>query len=314
MTDSIGLLHLSKKLSKKQGVATLKNPETGILKQDLEAQLCEAQAQGHALLFETCLRKIWIIRKELWNELAPQQDLMESFAGSEAYQFLLEVICGLCSPVVGETEVFGQFKEQIAKPLKPQSLFFKWVGKLLTDAKEIRRDHLTHLGSQSYGSFCRRQLVDFAHIDIIGLGQFTQSLLPWIEKAHVQGRIYTRDVNKYENQVSTEFNLFPWTQFGDSSKPTSPSALLICAPIAADEISKKVQSYDLIIDLRETSETDSISHAHGLNLDSVFSEIRKGSKNAHKQKEQALVEVKKRAQKINNSMTLRPFGWDDICA
>ena len=35
----------------------------------------------------------------------------EVFTGQNAYVFLLEVVCGLKSPILGETEVHGQYRE-----------------------------------------------------------------------------------------------------------------------------------------------------------------------------------------------------------
>src|SRR5215831_12199098 len=87
---------------------------------------------------------------------------IEIFRGREAYRFLLEVVCGLNSPIVGETAVMGQFKEfsQHAKfPTTSWGAFLRRItSNLMMDAKRIRHDHLQGIGSQSYGSLVRQHV------------------------------------------------------------------------------------------------------------------------------------------------------------
>jgi hypothetical protein len=47
--------------------------------------------------------------------------IVEVFRGQQAYRFLLEVICGLNSPIVGKTAVMGQFKEFLQNAKFPLS-------------------------------------------------------------------------------------------------------------------------------------------------------------------------------------------------
>ena len=70
----------------------------------------------------------------------------------EAYRLLLEILCGLRSPMVGETQVMGQFKAFLAS-LDREHAWVNRVGqRLLTDARDVRTRHLQGLGSRSYGS------------------------------------------------------------------------------------------------------------------------------------------------------------------
>ena len=51
------------------------------------------------LQWQTCLRRIVFLHR---SELEPRtSSRLEIYSGREAYQFLLEVICGLHSPLVG---------------------------------------------------------------------------------------------------------------------------------------------------------------------------------------------------------------------
>ena len=82
----------------------------------------EAREQMPALLngleWQTCLRRILFLNASDHAELIRSLEageivrpVVEVFRGQQAYEFLLEVICGLNSPIVGETAVMGQFKE-----------------------------------------------------------------------------------------------------------------------------------------------------------------------------------------------------------
>lgn len=321
MTEAINVVHIPKNTL---GMfLNLKDQEQGTDERfnlihsaytQLEHQLDAAEERSDAILFETCLRKIWIVKttdKLAATDLGEQG--VSSYKSQDAYKFLLEVICGLHSPVIGETEVFGQFREQVVKKIDPKHSLFKVVSQLVTDAKDIRRQYLTHLGSQTYGSFCRRMVLDQKAVDVIGLGQFAQSILPWVSKEHILGRVFVRNTQKYVDQKLTSFKVCDLKALGETQNPIHPSSVLIlCAPIAAQDV--KAQGYKLVIDLRETATRDKITHSHVITLQDVFAEIQKGSEHALKQKTLALAEVQTRANRFNNSMMLRPFGWDDICA
>src|ERR1043165_8205903 len=83
----------------------------------------------NGLEWQTCLRRILFLHAN--DSAAIIQSIqngelrlptIEVFRGHDAYQFLLETICGYNSPIVGETAVMGQFKEfsQRAKfPMTP---------------------------------------------------------------------------------------------------------------------------------------------------------------------------------------------------
>ncbi len=117
----------------------------------------------------------------------PDDGALESFEGADAYAFLLRFAAGLESKLVAETEIFGQIKtawrefcdrgSALACQLSP------WIQLLFQDAKEIRSQHLSRLGSASYGSQTRRLLGDEAGAGptlLIGAGQLAQSVAPWL--------------------------------------------------------------------------------------------------------------------------------------
>ncbi len=150
-----------------------------------------APAHAELFLIDTCQRRIAVLlgreQLALASKQFPDDGALERFEGAAAYAFLLRVCCGLESKLVAETEIFGQIKQAwrafsergspLAKRLSP------WIQSLFQDAKEIRAQYLSCLGSVSYGSQVRRMLGEGAANGptlLIGAGQLAQSVAPWL--------------------------------------------------------------------------------------------------------------------------------------
>ena len=123
----------------------------------------------NGLDWRTCLRRILFLNKlENAALIAAAENEgvlaspLEIYRGEDAYRFLLEVICGLNSPLVGETAVLSQFREFVAHAKLPNTSWGNFlrqlISNLLVDAKRVRHEHLQGLGSQSYGSLVRQHL------------------------------------------------------------------------------------------------------------------------------------------------------------
>lgn len=262
----------------------------------------------HVVFFETCLRKIWITHQTFKN--VPSD--VDVFKDKDAYHFLLEVLCGLQSPVVGETEVFGQFKNQVVRNLDSQSSLSKVIKGLIADTKDIRSRHLINLGSSSYGSLARKYLTGYANLDILGAGQFVQSLKPWVEKLKIQTNVYTRDPKSYlKVYEGSKWNLKPLVEFSPYLAD-APKALFVCAPIDLQSLDLSV--YDLVIDFRDSSHLNSVSHQNLKNLVEIFEEIQKDNILAEQKKKEALSSVENASHLYATAMNHRPFGWDDLSA
>ena len=140
---------------------------------------------------DTCQRRVAVVASSEAAALAraefPADGALESFAGNDAYAFLLRFACGLESKLIAETEIFGQIKQAwrefsergspLARALSPL------VQLLFQDAKALRAQYLGNLGSASYGSQTRRLLGEDAHGGptlLIGAGQLAQSVAPWL--------------------------------------------------------------------------------------------------------------------------------------
>src|SRR5258708_34041757 len=111
----------------------------------------------NGLDWRTCLRRILFLNKSENAALiaAAESDgvlgsPVEIYRGEESYRFLLEVTCGLNSPLVGETAVLGQFREFVAHanlPGSPRGNFLRQlIANLVVAANRVREETLQRLG------------------------------------------------------------------------------------------------------------------------------------------------------------------------
>lgn len=289
--------------------------------------------------FETCMRHILVSdAKWLERESLRLQSHDQIFQGDEAYGFLLEVLCGLHSPLVGETEVFGQFKlamQRIAPAnAHPWELQFqRWSRSLFEDVKKIRSRFLEELGSQSYGSLLRRELKGFDSVDVIGAGHLAQEVLPWIAKAGVRVAVHARDPLKARavlGDLQTKVEVHPLSAAQFSA--LDQSALIVAAPISSEEtamVLMRASNMKLLIDLRETSGVDPVetrltslpkasTPGEGtlkvIPLEKLLARISSNRDLIEKRREQALQAIAEITLNRRSFVELRPFGWDDVSA
>lgn len=299
-------------------------------------ELAGAEVAQNWFFWQTCLRQIAVLVthgdepnvEELRAGLRPTDEVMR---GDEGYRFLLEIICGLHSPLVGETEVYGQFKNAVAAfqasaPLTPASSHMKRYFKaLFEDAKRIRQTHLVDLGSQSYGSVVRREVrgLGVKNIHFIGAGQLVQEILPWIAKDGNQVHIHARDAVKARMQLGPQLKrenevhaLTAETRF------TEAEVLIIAAPVTAAQLESWLESagsLNLIIDLRADSATDqpqvpAATNLRHLVLGDVFACISQNQSLIAERKTAALAAVRDAVHERSSHVEYRPFGWEDVCA
>jgi hypothetical protein len=116
-----------------------------------------AQIGPGGLFLDSCQRVLWIYSDDRdlnCPELASGR--LELHEGMDAYRLLLRVAAGLESAVVGETDIFGQLKEAWRKSLLLDQTVSFWLKKVFEDTKEVRAQHLEHLGGLTYGSLARK--------------------------------------------------------------------------------------------------------------------------------------------------------------
>lgn len=267
----------------------------------------------HIAVWETCLRKI-IFSDELEN---PQDNRdLDFYENEAALIFLFEVLCGLQSKVIGETEIFGQFKLFLRSESARNISFFQnqqFVQFVLKQVKEIREKYMTGLAVNSYGSLIRKLCQNEAKVSVVGFGHLAQKILPWLEQHETH--IHVRNKAKYKgNFVDKLYQLKDSPFF---------STLVIAAPLETSEVVDLLLAQNQvtkIIDCRSIEAADvslkSVSYLQKIEiieLNDLFASIE-----ATQERIKALLpvikaEIHERVQAYLLKVQHRPLGWDDLC-
>ena len=94
----------------------------------------------------------------------------EAVFDKEAYALLLELVCGLHSPILGETEVQAQFKTFASEAASAgRDTLGRLCQRVLRDAKYVRSTHLQGFGAHSYGALALRHFRG-SRLAVIGAG------------------------------------------------------------------------------------------------------------------------------------------------
>jgi glutamyl-tRNA reductase len=261
-------------------------------------------------LWATCLRQIAIGQ----NGQPLPKGKFDVFVGEEAYAFCLEVVCGLHSPLAGETEVMGQFREFLSTFQGPQKLK-RFLESILTDAKSIRHKHLSQLGSQSYGSLCRRHLQNIKELHVLGAGKLTKELLPWFS-AQEKVIVHCRQPGRHKTLLK-DFGNVEIASMAES-KAMKNAAVVIAAPLTSNEINAWTNSLNLekIIDLRGESKTDPLKGMKTavVSLKDFYESLESHQSQIQEKVEAARKSIHHLSSERTKTAELRPFGWDDLCA
>lgn len=258
---------------------------------------CELQ---HFAIWKTCLRKMLFCREDdlqfVQAYLSEQDEIIK---GEKALSLLLEILCGLHSPVIGETEVFGQFKSFVETRKKLNDVLFfddqKWLKLINTEVKMVRSNYLVGIGSQSYGSILRRRTKGIESTIICGSGQLALEILPWMSKKKLI-QIICRSPHKLQEHKGKFRQLH--TQTYDQS-PQASDSVIIASPLSDEEILRLIQKMPslpiVIFDLR--GEENILGDVVRLRfptievvgLQKIFDEIKRAKKNT----EAKVQEIKK---------------------
>jgi glutamyl-tRNA reductase len=274
--------------------------------------------------FMTCLRHIVIADIEHAADIAAQAigENDHILRGEEAYTLILEIICGLHSPLVGETEVYGQFKNAVSAFKTPATpwgmLLAKTFKALFEDAKKIRDQHLKDLGSQSYGSVLRREVKGLRSVHILGSGHLVQEILPWINKDGISIVIHCRNPEKARETLGALSGKAKFASIEERFALSDADALVIAAPVASEWIRSWVPQDAkprLIADLRADSGTDVLAEfSRVLQLGEFMTRLSQNQTHIQERKGAALSAVARAASDRARTVENRPFGWEDVCA
>jgi glutamyl-tRNA reductase len=280
--------------------------------------------------WQTCLRRILFLNARDNHDILETittegllPPIVEVYRSQQAYGFLLEVICGLNSPIVGETAVMGQFKDFLQNAKFPNSAWGNFLRQLATnlmiDAKRVRARHLQGLGSQSYGSLVRQHVKGLPTVAVLGSGKLAREILPWlIGKTTV--RVYCRNLERAQTlcEEFPEIELVPYSK-SDIAWSEGEAGLVIAAPLQADEVARWSQSqavsFTKCLDLRGEALTDPINHPMiVIALHELFAALRAERERLEGHIEAARSEIKRLVARQSQQAQFRPFGWEDLCA
>jgi glutamyl-tRNA reductase len=284
----------------------------------------------NGLEWQTCLRRIQFLNRiensaliEAAEREALRTGSVEIYRGREAYGFLLEVICGLNSPLVCETAVMGQFREfcsHIRFPNTPWGWFLRqFTASVSVDAKRVRHEHLQGIGSQSYGSLVRQHVKGMPTVAVLGAGQLAREILPWLigkTKARLFYRnwLHAKDLLKEYPEVHLD-------QYSadDAGWKQQEIGLVIAAPMKASEVESWVRAqsstFSKCLDLRGDAATDPISlPIPVIKLSELFDALRLERQRLAGRVEAARAEIKQLVSRQSHQAQFRPFGWEDLCA
>lgn len=277
-------------------------------------------------MWQTCRRQIFFFDKSFFFSPPPLLH-DEVYSGLEAEEFLIEVLCGLKSPLVGETEVFGQFRQwwEALGPSEFKAKFASRVQSIYAAVKKIREESLCGLGSQSYGSLLRKKLTELEQIDdslasklqidFIGAGQLVKEMLPWVQKKY-QYRIWCRQPDKVRQLPQLTLG----TVLGIEQINLLSPVLVVAAPMTHEELNsflnrrvssnQKIFLFDLRHDSASYPDAALFGRYYDLNFFTNSVEERKLGIESHI--EQAYRQIHNWKAVESSRIQVRPFGWDDL--
>ena len=283
----------------------------------------------NGLEWQTCLRRIQFLNRIENSALIeaaernPPTAGIEIYRGREAYGFLLEVICGLNSPLLCETAVMGQFREFCSQARFPNTSWGWFLRQLtsnvLVDAKRVRHDHLQGIGSQSYGSLVRQHVKGMPAVAVLGAGQLAREILPWMI-GKTKARLFYRNW-LHAKDLLPEYPEVQLDQYSadDAGWEQKEIGLVIAAPMKAAEVADWIRAqsatFTKCLDLRGDAATDPILlPIPVIKLSELFDALRIERQKLEGRVEAARAAIKVLVQHQSRQTQFRPFGWDDLCA
>lgn len=262
-----------------------------------------------AAVWQTCVREIAFVDSE---SSLPAGALV--LCGESAYAHLLGVICGLDSPMVGETEVLHQFKIFTAG-LPAERHAWREIGhRLIADARQVRSRHLLGLGSRSYGSAVRRLVGDAPHVAVAGTGMLSGEVVPFVIRPDRQVDVWGRRAHADHVDARAAYRCL--------EAPNAPIdavvAMVIAAPLSSAQIARLARAYrdvSVVIDLRAEGVTDPPpAIAPIVTLADVFAGVQEATRATEARVAAARADIQQHARAFVSRAKLNPSGWHDLCA
>ncbi|TGK38375.1 glutamyl-tRNA reductase [Leptospira gomenensis] len=262
--------------------------------------------------WSTCMRTIWVADSRIHRE--PRASIpLETYTGYEGYRFLLEVISGLRSRLLGETEVLAQFRDKFKTASLPSSAFGEYLAKLrdslIQDSRSIRSRYLQNLGEQSYGGLANKYLKDETNVVLLGTGQLAEKILPWMKDRNVVlvGRNELR-----LGELSVTFGV-PVRTLSDWFPDSADRAVVVAAPLDLTPYLDRMNSGSLLIDFREFplegNIPDRISY---ISFAAMLDSLRETEEKAQRVREAVSPALDELVEERELEAQQFIFGWEDL--
>jgi glutamyl-tRNA reductase len=271
--------------------------------QELSLVHSKPREKNSELVWQTCLRRIQFLSPgSLYGQPVGEG---QYFRGSQAHRFLVEVCSGLHSPLLGETEVFGQFRafrdSQMWHPA-----WIPLLDAVEEDVKKIRRTHLRNIGAQSYGSLARKRIPEGAPVVLVGAGRLAQDLIPWLKNPVT---LLARNPAKLAGWDKCEVKAF-----GDAVPQNAH--WIIAAPVANEDLLHLLEGNapETVLDFRGERRLENCPAKKYQDLSTLFAELELVRSSLTARRESALNAVEQCSQQREATVYHRPYGWEDAFA
>jgi glutamyl-tRNA reductase len=262
------------------------------------------------VVWQTCVRQIAFVEDgpvsaghgSVWHD-------------DDAYVYLLEIVCGLHSPMLGETEVLHQFKVFADRLGTSRPMWRELSQAVIADARVIRARHLIGLGSRSYGSAVRRHVRGCARVALLGTGMLAREILPFLDaRTHSVDLWGRRDQCPISDAgaVYRSIHELPRVRIADEC------GIVVAAPVPSATIADVAACYGdvaAIVDLRAEGRQDPPPPiAPVVTLDEVFAGVQDAMRAGEARIGAARSDIRECARAFASRAKLNPSGWHDLCA
>ena len=242
----------------------------------------------------------------------------QEYRGYEAYTFLLEVVLGLHSNLLGETEVFHQFRKAFHEAKEAPLVLVPYLKKLYmdiaADSRVIRSKHMHGLGELSYGGVARRFLKNRAStkVTLLGTGQLAQKLLPWLLKDSHSVCIVGRNAERLED-LGSIYKVQTYTYEKLNSSHFEPKSVLItAAPLDLGPYKKFFQREMCLLDFRAEADENVPEGIEYHSLNQMLAQI----KRSRIKRKQMLWHIRPILNKVLSRRKQTAYqsvhGWEDM--
>ena len=260
-------------------------------------------------VWRTCVRQVALVDDP--RAIPPQA---EAWHNEAAYAHLLEVVCGLHSPVIGETEVLHQFKVFADALAKDHPEWRDLCTRLMADARTIRATYLIGLGSRSYGSAVRRHVHACSRVAVVGTGMLAREIVPFVARGDRSIDLWGRRAECGIEAAGLTYRRLD----APHERIEQSAAIVIAAPIAATAIAALARRYanvTALIDLRAEGVDDPPPPiAPIVTLADIFAEFDAAARGTADRVAHARAAIAQCARAFAGRARLNPSGWHDLCA